>query len=102
MHAAGEVLRVFVAQLLRRVPEAVVVSVQQEVGALRLPVGRPVEPPVALGPVQRAAGVGGGPARARGSRRVLIGCREGGASCELVPIRQRVVKAAVCDASGRT
>lgn len=57
MCSVCEVLIVFVAQLLRRVPEAVVVSVKHEVGALRIPVGGPMKPPMALSPVQRATGV---------------------------------------------
>lgn len=86
------------AQLLRRVAEAVVVSVKQEVGAFRLPVARPVEPPMALGPVQRAAGVSGG--RGTGGRgRCLLG---GGAYSWLGLIRQHVVKATDCGGCGRT
>lgn len=80
VHAAAiEVLCMLVAQLLRRVPEAVVVSVKQEVGAFRLPTARPVEAPEALGPVQRAAGVSGGPTAGGRGHRQLVCWRGGGA-----------------------
>lgn len=102
MHAAAvQLLCVLVAQLLRRVPEAVVVSVKQEVGAFCLPSGRPVEAPMALGPVQRAAGVSGGPVTGGRGRRLLV-CWRGGGTCSwLALMRQRVMKAADCGSCGR-
>lgn len=102
MHAVAVELCVLEAQLLCRVAEAVVVSVKQEVGAFRLPVARPVEPPMALGPVQRAAGVSGGPGTGGRGRHLLVCWLGGGAYGWLVLIRQHVVKAADCGGGGRT
>lgn len=100
--AAAELLPVLVAQLLRRVPEAVVVSVKQDVSAVRLPVGWPVDSRIALSPVQRAAGVSGGPATGGRGRCMLVCWQGGGAYGWLALIRQRVVKAVDCVGCVRT
>lgn len=57
---------------------------------------------VALGPVQRAAGVCGWLATGGRGRRLLVGWLGGGAYSWLVLIRQRVVEAADCGGCGRT